>query len=316
MHDPPDHPSSADHSEARLRQKLARGDAVVASVEPILHHLLVHRDQALFGDAVVAHLRGMLSDLARQIVHALAGAGGPEDDQGEDIAALLPDVPGLLPHLHAQALEWQVAHRLQQRSGLDPVLSPLLQTLIASDDGAGQAMRFLAAQARFVQRQRRMQLVLGELPADLLQGVLVALYSHARMLNMPITMAQQAEAALRADHDEAMTRTAMLARMVAGLGQEALAGLSLAHAGVAIFATTLALVRNVPRDHAMLMMQNGQQIRLMLELRAAGLHLSAVEDVLLILHQHVDIPEAVAQISVPRAGEVLAQAFMPTVDGR
>jgi len=307
------HSPSQDSSESSLRLQLARGDAVVGSVEPVLHHLLVHRDQALFGDEVVAHLRAMLADLACQIGEALAGAGGQEsgpEDRHEAIAAALADVPGLLPHLHALALEWQVTLRLQERVGLDPVLSPLLQALIASSEAetSALAMRLLAAQARFVQGQRRMQLALRELPGEGLHGVLVALYAHARLLDLPIAIARQAEAALREGYDEASTRCGLLARLVAGMGAGAVAGLALSHAGVAIFASTLALGRALARDHAVLAMQDGQQARLALELRAAGQKLAAVEEVLLVLHPHGDIPEGLAGISVEHAGAILAQA--------
>jgi len=307
MNDFSTQPLMPDSSESSLRLHLARGDAVVGAVGPVLHHLLVHRDQALFGDEVVAHLRAMLGDLARQLVEALMVAGAA--DAGEDaVAALLPDVPGLLPHVHALALEWQLTLRLQERVGLDPVLSPLLQALIASTDAetSARAMRLLAAQARFVQGQRRMQLGLGELPPELLHGVTQALYACA-----PITVAHKAEAALRETYDEATTRRGLLARLVSGMGAAAVAGLALPHAGVAIFAATLAHLRDLPRDYALLAMQDGQQTRLALELRAAGQKLSVAEETLLVLNPHGDAPDGLGRISVERAAQLLAQAPLP-----
>jgi hypothetical protein len=46
-----------DSSESSLRLQLARGDAVVGSVVPVLRHLLVCGDQGLFGDDVWAAAR-------------------------------------------------------------------------------------------------------------------------------------------------------------------------------------------------------------------------------------------------------------------
>ena len=302
-----------DSDESALRQTLARSSAVVGSVTTVLNHLLVHRDQSLFADEVVAHLRAMISDLARQLNDALSMAGGPGFGPGhggrEALAALLPQVPGLLSHLHALALEWQLTLRLQERLGLDPVLSPLLQALVGSPeaDRAARAMRLLAAQARFVQGQRRMQLALGELPAELLHGVLVALYDHARALDLPIATAQQAEALLRENYDEAFTRHGLLAWLVAGMGAGAVVGLALGHAGVAIFASTLAMMRDLPRDQGLLTLQDGQEARLALELRAAGLKLAAVQETLLVLHPHRDMPAGLARISPDYAAELLAE---------
>ena len=60
--------------ETRLRDELAQGDAILSTAAPILRHLLVNEDQALFSDEVVARVRWMLTDVARQLLHALAEA--------------------------------------------------------------------------------------------------------------------------------------------------------------------------------------------------------------------------------------------------
>jgi hypothetical protein len=65
-----------DLSESSLRLQLARGDAVVGSVVPVLRHLLVCGDQGLFGDDVLARLRAMLDDLANQLEMGVIDAGG------------------------------------------------------------------------------------------------------------------------------------------------------------------------------------------------------------------------------------------------
>ena len=43
-----------------------------------------------------------------------------------------------------QALEWSTAVRLQDRIGLDPVLSPLMQALVASSDAETSALAMQA----------------------------------------------------------------------------------------------------------------------------------------------------------------------------
>ena len=75
----------------------------------------------------------------------------------------------------------RVLERLQARSGIDPVLTPLVQDLVASKDGsvASLAMAVLASQARFQQHYRRMELPLRELPGDLFHQALVLLRTQA-----------------------------------------------------------------------------------------------------------------------------------------
>ena len=55
-----------------LRQELARGDMALAGVAPVLSHLLSSPGQALVSEDVLARMRGMLGDLARQLLVAYA----------------------------------------------------------------------------------------------------------------------------------------------------------------------------------------------------------------------------------------------------
>ena len=205
-----------DHSvEDVLRLELAEGDAVIGTLGPILRHLLATGDQSLFSDETIARVRGMVEDIARQLLHALAAAEGveaSEDFVGARIDTLAEAFLGdaaLLSHLHALTIEWQLAERLHSRNGVDPVLSPLLQALIASTDPdtAAAAMTTLAAQARFVQSLRRMELALAELPGDLFHSALVALR------DIDSEGAEIAEAALRANFDESRSRLGLLSRL-------------------------------------------------------------------------------------------------------
>jgi hypothetical protein len=272
-----------------MRAGLARGDGVIAGLGPVLRHLLVNDDRDYVTDDIMATLRGMIADVARQ----LAGEEAP------DLALALAQVPGLVSQAHALACEGHITRRLRETQGHDPVLSPLMQALIASPRGemAALAMQVLAAQARFVQQQRRMHWPLAELPAEVLHGALQAFSGDPAR-----------EAALRADYDEGATRLSLLARLVEQTGAGSVAALDLSHAGVAIFATALARVGGQGRGVALLSMLSRQSERLVLALRAGGGPVGAVEASLLLLHPGASPPEGLGRLDTERAARLLAQA--------
>jgi hypothetical protein len=202
-------------------------------------------------------------------------------------------------------VEWQLTERLQGRLALDPVLSPLLQSLIASPDAgiAGGGMALLAAQARFVQAQRRMQLPLAELPADLFHLVLQVL----RTAEVPAEVCARAEAALRTGFDEGRSRLGLMSRLIMALGGGAVAALSVGHAGVGMFLTALALGSGLDRDAACLATNETQFARLALALRAAGARHEVVEEQFLALHPETSLPEGFDQLGADRAAALLAR---------
>ncbi len=306
--------------EDAMRLELAEGDAVIGTFGPILRHLLVNDDHSLFSDETVARVRGMVAGIALQLLHAQADAAEaeePEDyveDRLEGLSEALLGNTALLGHLHALALEWQLAERLQVRTGLDPVLSPLLQALIASSDAetATSAMAALAGQARFVQSLRRMELSLPELPGDLFHSTLVTMRTLAGQEDE--LAAQTAEAALRAEFDESRSRLGLLARLVTGMGGGAIAALSVSHAGVAIFLSALAIGCGQSRDLAVLSTHDRQLARLALALRAAGLQPAVVEEQLIFLHPDIVLPDGFEQLRSERAAALLT-ASAPFVGG-
>lgn len=158
-----------DAVEAILRGGLAREARALTAVVPVLRHLLGSEAQGLVSEAILARVRGMINDIAAQVFAAQAGRDPAARAPGGDPAALdalaesLMVDEALLAHCHALAAEGLIADRLHQRYNIDPVLSPLLQELIAAEDPAVAtlAMTTLAAQSRFVQGQRRMELPLG-----------------------------------------------------------------------------------------------------------------------------------------------------------
>jgi hypothetical protein len=190
------------------------------------------------------------------------------------------------------------------RLALDPALPPLLPALLASDDEAtaGLAMHLLAAQARFAQTQRRMQLPLHELPADLLHGALVAL----RTIGGDKGRVAEAEAALRARYDESFTRIALAARLVTGMGGGAIAALAVPHAGIALFATALALASGQDRDVILLSLGGASCAWLALALRVAGLNREAIEAQLRLLYPDAAAGTQWERIGADRAAELLA----------
>jgi len=298
--------------EAVLRGELAQGDVVLGTIGPILGHLLANHDHSLFSDEIVARVRGMAGHIARQLLQAEGEAAGIDDphtlaaEHADSLtSALVASLP-FLTHCHALSLEWQLARRLEDRSGIDPVLSPLLQALIASDDAAtaAPAMAALAAQARFMQQQRRMELPLGELPPELFHQAVTAW----RGLTGESETTDQAELALRMAYDEGAGRLGLLARLVSGMGVGVRAALSIGHAGAALFLSALAATSQQERDLVAVGTNESQLARLALGLRLSGLSPREVEEQFLYIHPDVALPEGFEQLRSDRAGVLLARS--------
>ena len=277
-------------AETILRDQLARESRALGSVVPVLRHLLASEGQRLVSDAILARVRGMLSDLAGQLV--AAGHPGAQEALADTIAG----DPALLAFCHALAAESHLAERLHQQRGIDPVLSPLLQELIASETPAiaELAMNALAAQSRFIQSQRRMQLPLTELPAELFAAVLGASGADGA-----------GRAALLQSYDEGASRIGLLARLIGAMRRGAVAALALDHAGPSLFASALSALSGQDRAHAVLACHEGQGMRLALALRAAGLEAEAIERQFLTLDPAAALPRDLAGLSPDRARVLL-----------
>jgi hypothetical protein len=300
--------------DAALREDLAQGDMMIRSVAPIMRHLLASDRHSLFADEIVARVRGGVHDLARQLLDALAAAQGSTEriDHTEDSLApfveALSQVPGLVSHLHALSMEFQLTERLQDRLALDPVLSPLVQALLASTEPttSALAMNLLAAQVRFQQSQRRMQAPIAELPADLMHAVLVVMRGMADADSDSEGIARAAEVSIRQRYDESRTRLGIVARLVTAMGGGAVAALNLAHAGVTIFSTALALCSSQDRDLIVLATNEGQVARFALSLRAAGLKPASIGEQIVALHPDITLPDGFEGIGADRAAALLA----------
>lgn len=300
--------------ESEMRDKLAHADAMVGTIAPILRHLLANSEHSLFSDEILASMRGMLADVARQLLDAANGdAEAPGQHSPAAVQGLVDSFAvqqGFLAHAHGLALEWQLTQRLQARLALDPVLSPLMQALIASTEPpvAASAMALLAAQARFAQNQRRMHLPLTELPGDLLHAALVAMRGLAGDNPEAMDRLAAAEQKIRANYNESRTRLGLISRLVAGMGGGAMAALSVTHAGVAIFLSALALGSGQDRDLATLCTNESQIARLALALAAAGLKPQAIEEQFAAIHPDVTLPAGFDELGADRAAALLARS--------
>ena len=313
MSEPTNAGPSAESVEDMLRGELAQGDVILSTARPILRHLLATDDHSLFSDEVIARIRGMMVHLARQMLFAVAQeakeadhAAFVEQHQNSLASALLEDT-ALLGHAHALSIEAQLADRLQVRNGIDPVLSPLLQEFAASGEKsvATSAMRVLAAQARFMQHQRRMELPLSELPAELfhtatktLRGALPDYPGEARAVRDR----------LREEYDESKSRVGQIARMIIGMKKTARRALAVDQAGLAIFSTALSMAAEQDRDVIVLSTGENQCARLAISLRAAGLGQAEVEEQFVQLHPEVDLPPGFDVLPTDRAAALLGGA--------
>ena len=305
--------------ETVLRDELAREDRALHSVAPVLRHLLVSEGQALVNDAVVARVRGMLGDLAAQLLAGAAGRdptlrGNGRIDFAEidKLADALTEEPALLAFCYAQACEAQLLERLEQRASIDPVLSPLMQELIASEKPrvAELAMAVLTAQSRFVQTQRRMELPMAELPADILDRVL---RHFVQVHPVEGTDLREPFGWFRRDFDEAAGRLGLLTRLVAAMRRGAVACLALDNAGLSLFASGMAGLAQMPRDTALLSFQSGQGARLALAMRAAGAAAATIEQAFLLAHPGGTLPRGLDTIPADQARALLAVGLAESV---
>jgi len=300
--------------EALLKEELAFADQALASNAPILRHLLRNDDSSIFSDEIVARVRGMFHDIARQLVIALAEAAGHADPQGwahraaDELAQVLAGNEAFLFHLHTLALEWQLTERLQGRLALDPVLPPLLQARVAAQDAqvSALAMNLLAANARFGQAQRRMQMPLAELPGDLFHIALVTMRAFVGDDAGADGYALIAERTLRGKFDETRGRLGLMRRVLDAMGGEAVQALTIDHAGVAMFLTALALGSGQSRETAVMATTESQLPRLALSLCASGLRSEAISAQFLAIHPDVTLPEGLGALRPDTAAAILA----------
>lgn len=308
--------AGASANEALLAEDLAAARGAVANVVPILRHLLRSDDNSIFSDEIVARVRGMFLDVARQLVIALAEAAGHAEPEAwahqaaHELAHVLADNPVFLEHFQTLAIEWQWTERLAQRRALDPVLPPLVQVRMADPDpqASALAMNLLAAQARFCQQQRRMQLPLGELPGDLLHIALVSMRAYVGEDGHADAYALVAERSVRSRFDEARGRLGVIRRVLDAMGEQAAEALSLDQAGIALFLSALARGSGQSREAAIMSTVDSQLPRLVVGLRAAGLPANTLAAQVTAFHPDTELPAAIEDLGADQAAALLVAA--------
>ncbi|KEO91511.1 hypothetical protein EH31_02250 [Erythrobacter longus] len=296
--------------DAFLRDEMARGNRALRSVAPVIGHMLDSEGPSLFGDAIVARLRGMINDIAAQFVGEL-----PLNPENSEMLKALVDVVAqqlasdetVVDHLYSVALEGHLTAKLKQTASIDPVLSPLMQELIASDkpEIAEIAMSTMAAQSRFAQSQNRMEMPVGELPFEVFSRVLDLF--EAAPLGAGKHHIDAAIAKLKRAYDEGAGRIGLLARLSSSMHGGAIAALDLSHAGLALFASAMASLTGQPREHAVFACHEAQIVRLALMLKAAGLSAHAIEGQLAVLGGTKPLPDGFAALSQSVAQDTLRE---------
>ena len=310
----PDSSLSDQSVDADLRAELARGDMALSTVTPVLTHFLNTHDRSLFSDSIIARVRGMLRSAAYRLLRVEAEEIGANDafayaeSRADALAEELTRHASFLGHCHALSIEWQLADRLRSRNGIDPVLSPLLQSLIASNDGelSSAAMGTLAAQARFFEQQKRMEMPLAELPYDQFAN-LVGVWRRQRE-DVTDDLASTVESRIRQTRSENEARLSLLGRTFRALGKRTDVALSLTHAGAALFLTALAHKAGQERDIAVISTNDRQLLRFALSLRAAGLNPAETRAQLRCLHPEATLPTAVDQVTTQDARALLSSS--------
>lgn len=297
--------------EQILRDELEVGNVVLGTIGPIVGHLVASHDPTLFDDEIVASIRGMVAHISTQLLAATAEAGQFDDPQAyvdarkSELAGAMSADEALVRHCHALGMEWRLTKRLQARSNIDPVLSPMVQELVASSDAttASTAMSVIVAQARFAQHMQRMELPVAELPNDL-RGRVFEVLRHTQH-DLPGAVVDAAENEF-ARADSGGSRSERLSRLLESQDADERKALQVSHGGVALFLTALAELSGQSRDLATVSTSEAQLSRLALALRAGGLKPDQVEQQFLTVHPEVTLPEGFDTLRMDEAARILA----------
>ena len=306
-------------TEQALHDALIRGDAAMSSASIVLRLLLDNENRALFTDEIVARTRGMISDLARQLLQASIRCGQGREtfargsEQSQKLVRSLIADNVLLAHVHAMALEFHLSMELQERHAVDSALSPLLLAQAASSDreSAAIAMQLVSAQRQFYQQLRRMELPLDELPSGLFDRAVHALRIQS---GDDAGGFREIEEYLHANRDPDESRLALLARQLARM-ENPYAAIALRMAGVPLFFSALARTTEQDRSALVLAANERQSVRFILSLRAAGLEPGVIADVLACLSPDAVLPDNFKRLDAAGASAVLVEIYANAVEG-
>lgn len=200
---------------AMARAAMAEGVPAPATDRPtdltVVRALMADPGARHFSPKVLSLTHNLASGLVAEMADHHALLGQPER-QDAMTATLLAD-DEFLAHLYELAVEVDLLDRRAVMLGEDPVLSPGLKALAADQDAslAALAVRFVAAQARFVSQAARMQIAAAQLPATLFARLLRLAVLHGS--DTVDTAPAAGIASARAAYDEGVTRHALGARL-------------------------------------------------------------------------------------------------------
>lgn len=250
-------------SAVDAKQALAGADQRLAMCVALLERHAALGPSRLLDDEIVARVRALATDLARQLA-------GDDIQLIDPVRDMLLGRRAILLHLAAAAIESRLTCVLSTRRALDAVLPPLVQQRLglAAGEHHDQSVpaALVAAQTRLGQSLRQMRLPLDELPNDL-QQLAYAILDVTRVEHGLVE-----RAARPVGHPEHDTRLALLRQFLASLGDDGASALQLDQAGLSLFLTALAMTTGQPRELVALAIIEDDAIRLALLLRAAGLH--------------------------------------------
>lgn len=298
-------PAAILDAEAALRRDLVRGDTAAASALPVLRHLAATDDTSAFSEEVIASVRGMLADLAAQLLDAMIGQADRRSHAPDEIAVLTRALLGdarVLGHVHAVAIEWQSTRSLLHRAALDPVCPPLVQEQMAAGNALARA--FLDAQACWVGYRHRTVLPIADLPLETFEAVLGIL---RLLVDGEPTLAERVQAVeieLRGRRPIGHDRLQLAQQLAEQVGSSQL--LSVESSGVAIFLTALALRSGATRDEMVMATLPDQKARFVLRLLAAGVSPSRLSRQLHLIHQDAQLPAGIEGMDARSALRVLS----------
>ena len=272
-----------------LRHLLTHGERTRLGLPQQLRHRIGFADPSLFDDELIARTRGLLVHLTAQVAGNRSHSGTVRHREARDaILRALFDHPAMLAHCHGLALEYRLTRRLAEENGIDPVLPPILQELIASPIEATSrlASGVLASQTRFLSNMERMQLPLRQLPGELLHDIFAI---GRERLGEPI-LADAVEQAVRTSYDEGATRIALLGRLVSAPDYPQTRGWQLPEAGLAPFLASLAEAGGIGMHEAALLTTESQAARLALMMRTLNCNPGSINRNLYILHEDIALP--------------------------
>jgi len=292
-------------AEDALRGRLLPHTPIAHGIEPVLRNLLARPGSGLFREETVARVRGMLRSIADSLSSLASDEGTGTGAATDDLVSALIAREGILAHIHAVALEWRMARRLQSSLSVDPVAPRIVEAALAG--GARDAARsFLIAQDAAFRSHGNMRLPLDGLCGDAFHAALDALHEVTGTTRRTLQ-----ETELRLRYSEAQTRLGRAASLLMSMDGGPVSALLMEKAGTTLFASALSILTGQPRESVMIALYAADDPQLALMLRAAGLESRQIEQQLVTIHPGTTPPLAALELDSAAAAAMLDEARGP-----